>query len=82
MTSSSFSDQIRAAAGRPATVPTSERERPVADLGGGRGGGAVDRRAPTTSGMDEKIRAAVRLSRTLTLSGGVAFVSDLDDLLR
>ena len=67
----SFSDRIRAAAGRPVNV---EREPPVADLGIGKGASATPRHIPAQADMNSLIRAAhgIRVSAEYALAEQIA----------
>lgn len=88
MTHSPINDAIRRAADRN-VVPTSARERelerPVGDLGGGKGGCCAMPRPQATSNaaMNNRIRAGITLARHAALAGGIRLddAVDVDDLL-
>jgi hypothetical protein len=79
----SFSDAIRAAAGRAAPAPAIEHEQPVGNIGIGRGGAAAPMRATTSNDdVNAAIRNAVKLARTCLVPGGVHLDQVDPDLLR
>jgi hypothetical protein len=76
---SSFNDQIRAAAGRAAPASAIEHEQPVGDLGVGVGGAAAPPpRKPTNAFINERIRKGAAIVRSVQLRDGLD-LGDLED---
>jgi len=77
-----FSDQIRAAAGRTAPAHALEPDQPVGNIGIGRGGAAGPMRATTTNDeINAAIRRGARLARDVLVPGGIR-LDDVDLLDR
>jgi hypothetical protein len=72
---SAFDVAFRRALGRE-PAPARELERPVGDLGLGRGGAAVPSRSASNAALNERIRTGARVARAFTVPGGVR----LDDV--
>jgi hypothetical protein len=76
-----FNTWVRRQAGREPAPPPELDERPIADFGGGRGGTCAMPR-PRSTTMNDRIRAAMTLTRHATIAGGIRLDDvDVDDLL-
>jgi hypothetical protein len=74
MSGADFNSWFRRSAGRdvPAAARELERERPVADLGVGRGGAAGVQPRPTSNAdLNNRIRAGITLARHAAIAGGI-----------
>ena len=80
---SSMNDLIRAASGHAPALVVPDQEPPEGDFGIGRGGAAAPRPALTSNDVvNSRLRAAVRLTRSIAHSGiDLEAGPTLDDLL-